>query len=191
MRKERVKNIVIVGLVAIMIVAAVVAYEPPMVTDNTEHGLIIVDAGEWGEVLPYTPDAPTAPPPTPTGTPEPSATSGPAPPPTATVDICQSAAVDWVMVIVEKAPLREIAGYNQKGIPIFGIYGKSDVNERIVAKRNKLLCAWKVPLKGDAGVLAYKLVSSQIVDGKYLPGDQYLYVLSRHVKNGLWWKAVE
>ena len=173
------KNIIIVILTSVLITGAVFAYVPPVVTENTQHGLIIVDAGEWGEVLPYTP---TAPQPGPTN-------SAPAPTqqptsngdPTSTPDICPAPEYAWVEVIKDRVPLREIAGFNDNGFPVWGIYGKSDVDARIVAKVGKLLCVWANTIKGDGGDFAFKLISSQIVDGDYLPGDQYLYILTRHV----------
>lgn len=167
-----------IGIIAIAVItmfaitAAVVAYEPPVVTENTTYGLIIVDAGEWGEVFPYTPSAPTPQ----IITPAPTLT-GPIP----TFDACPSPEFTWLEVIIDRAPLREISGYNNKEKPVFTIYGKGDISARYVAKITKLLCAWRSPIQGDGGKYAFKLPSSQIVDGRWLPDNQYLYILTIHV----------
>ena len=86
-----------------------------------------------------------------------------------------------VFVTADKSPLREVVKTNKKGVGVLGIYGKADMSKRIVAKKGKELTAFPSVYKFDGGHIAYKLLTSQVVDGNYLPGDQYLYVLARHV----------
>ncbi len=97
----------------------------------------------------------------------------------------------WIMVGDQNAPLREVAAYNAKGVPVWGIFGKSNTSERIIAKANltppKELCAWPDAIKGDGGNYAYRLYSGQQIDGDWLPlsnsptSDKYLYILERHI----------
>ncbi len=89
---------------------------------------------------------------------------------------------ETVTVTADKAPLREIADTNAKGFPIWGIYGKSNVSKRIIAKKGKVLQVAGGKVKGDGGNYAWPLYSGQIVDGDYLPGDHRLYVLDRMVE---------
>lgn len=86
-----------------------------------------------------------------------------------------------VFVTADKSPLREVVKTNKKGVGVLGIYGKADMSKRIVAKKGKELTVFPSVYKFDGGHIAYKLPTSQVVDGNYLPGDQYLYVLARHV----------
>jgi len=89
--------------------------------------------------------------------------------------------LDTVKVIVGKAPLREIYNHNKKGFPVWGIYNRSNISERIVAKNGKVLQIVGDAVKGDGNNYAYPLYSGQIVDGKYLPDNQRLYVLKSMV----------
>jgi hypothetical protein len=70
-----------------------------------------------------------------------------------------------------KIPLREWSRSNAKGFPVWGIFGKSIVKNRIIAKLDKLLVVWKDPIKGDGGKYAYELANGQIVDGTYIYTD--------------------
>lgn len=87
-----------------------------------------------------------------------------------------------VVVAEDKVPLREITGSNRSGYPIFGIYGKSDVSKRVIAKKGKNLKAYPGLVRGDGGKNAYRLLRSQIVDGKDLAEYPHLYILERHVE---------
>ncbi len=87
-----------------------------------------------------------------------------------------------VTVTSDKAPLREVTGENAKGFLVWGIYGKSSVSARIVAKKGKVLKVVGGKVKGDGGLYAWPLASSQVVDGKELPGNKRLYVLDRMAK---------
>jgi len=162
---------IFIGAAAILLIASATAiWEPPVTYENEYYGLVIVDAGEWGEVLPFTPKAPT-----------PQITTPPPISPTPTINRCPAPIFTWLEVVIDRAPLREIASYNNNGYPIFTIYSLNNVSNRYIAKIGKLLCAWASPIKGDGGNYAFKLISSQIVDGRWLPANQYLYILTKHV----------
>ena len=68
MKKDKLKKLAIVPIIAILLIAAVATatYEPPSVTDHPEISGFSLDAGEWGLFIPYTRSAPTSPPPQPT-----------------------------------------------------------------------------------------------------------------------------
>lgn len=87
----------------------------------------------------------------------------------------------WVTVI-EKVPLREIYRYNAAGSPIWGVYGKRIIGNRIIPKAGKKLLVARKPIKGDGGNEAYLLHPDQIVDGHLLRNEKQLFVLVRHVR---------
>jgi hypothetical protein len=87
----------------------------------------------------------------------------------------------WVTVI-EKVPLREIYRLNDAGRPVWGIYGKRVIANRIIAKADKKLLVANKLIKGDGGKEAYFLHPDQIVDNHLLSNEKDLYVLVRHVR---------
>ena len=106
-------------------------------------------------------------------------------------------------IIVEvntDTPLREWYRTNDNGFPVWGMFGKRVIPDRIKPKQGKKLVVWKDPIKGDGGNYAYELASGQIVDGTYIyldntgtlksvdesvfssPNRTRLYILVRHTE---------
>ncbi|MGD8456730.1 MAG: GH25 family lysozyme [Anaerolineales bacterium] len=87
----------------------------------------------------------------------------------------------WVTVTGGNAPLREVYKYNKAGRPVWGIYGKRVIANRIIAKEGKCILVYAKEIKGDGGHKAYEIVPGQIVDGHTISTDPILFVLLRHV----------
>lgn len=87
----------------------------------------------------------------------------------------------WVTVTGGNAPLREVYKYNKAGRPVWGIYGKRVIANRIVAKEGKRILVYAKEIKGDGGTKAYEIVPDQIIDGHTISTDPILFVLFRHV----------
>ena len=88
---------------------------------------------------------------------------------------------DLILIISQAKPLREIAGYNAKGFPVWGIYGKSIWVNRIIPNPGQEICVFPDIIKGDGADYAWKVYTAQRVGGQELPGTFYLYVLDRLV----------
>ncbi len=87
----------------------------------------------------------------------------------------------WVTVSEGKIPLREIYKYNRAGRPVWGIYGKRVISNRIVAKEGKRIMVYAKELKGDGGIKAYEIVPDQIIDGKKITDTPKFFILQRHL----------
>jgi hypothetical protein len=87
----------------------------------------------------------------------------------------------WVTAIEDKVPLREVYKYNKAGRPVWGIYGKRVIANRIIAKRDKRIKVYAKEIKGDGGNKAYEIVPGQIIDGYTISTDPKLFILLRHV----------
>lgn len=174
------KGLIAGAVIATMVFVGIGATERGVdVYDLPEYDIRIVDAGEWGEVIPLS-----------TQTPDPTPVVTAAP--TQTPDWCPSPLIEVTMV--ESKPLREVSNYNKRGAIVWRIYKFPGTTERIIAKAGKVLCAFPRVAIGDGGIVGYRLYSSQEVDGDWLPlsnttakdpktgkVDGYLYVLLRHV----------
>ena len=175
---KKIRTIMIVSAItAVLTISAIAGFEPPVVTDHPDQGLISFDFGEWGELVEYTPSGPQPPTPGPSAQPTSSAE------PTSPTISCEAPAFKWVMVSGDKAPLRYIHNYNQQGKPVFQIYGKAGTNERYVPLRGKIFCVFATIIKGDGGEEVYRIPSSQRLGGKPLPNTFYLYVPTRMVSD--------
>jgi hypothetical protein len=87
----------------------------------------------------------------------------------------------WVTVAGGNAPLREVYKYNKAGRPVWGIYGKRVIANRIIAKEGKRILVYAKEIKGDGGHKAYEIVPGQIIDGHTMATDPQLFILFRHV----------